>query len=346
MDKKWKIVLAALSIIIAIAILVFVQFYAKAYKGNVKDFGNQRVYLYLKERSTIEDVFSQLSDIGALNDLESFKWMAEFMEYDHRIIPGKYRIIKGESNYHFIKRLRGGSQDGVNVTFINQRTISDLAHQVCSKIDVDSVEFVTLLRNEAFLDSLGFKPQNIISMFIPNTYQFMWATNARKFIVRMKREYKTFWNESRLAKASRIGLSPDEVATLASIVDEETNKIDEKPIVAGLYINRIKRGIPLQADPTIKFALGDFGRKRILTVDLGVNSLYNTYKNLGLPPGPIRMPSVEGIDAVLNYSEHKFIFMCAKEDLSGYHNFATSLHQHNINAQKYQRAIHQMGIKR
>lgn len=346
MDKKWKIVLAALSVIIVIAISVFVQFYAKAYKPNVKDFGDKRVYLYLKEQSTIDDVFSQLSVLGALNDLESFKWMAEFMEYDHRIIPGKYKIIKGESNYHLIKRLRSGSQEGVNVTFINQRTIPDLAHQVCSKIDVDSVEFVSLLRNETFLDSLGFKSHNVIAMFIPNTYQFMWATTARKFIVRMKREHKAFWNESRLAKASRIGLKPDEVATLASIVDEETNKIDEKPVVAGLYINRIKRGIPLQADPTIKFALGDFARKRILTVDLGVDSPYNTYKNLGLPPGPIRMPSVEGIDAVLNYSEHKFIFMCAKEDLSGYHNFATSLHQHNINAQKYQRAIHQMGIKR
>ncbi len=345
MSKK---VIISLSVAGAIALLLLIIgnfYYQRAFKANIICDTKVGNFLYIKEGDNLDDVIAQLTAAKFLIDDDSFEWMAKYMEYDARIIAGKYKIINGESNYHFIKRLRNGEQAPVNLTFINLRTINDLAHAVCRKIDVDSTQLVTLLSNSQFLDTLGFNKATVISMFIPNTYQFMWPTNAKKFLVRMKYEYTVFWDSSRLTKAKELNFTPLEAATLASIVDEESNKNDEKPIIAGLYINRIQQRIPLQADPTIKFALNDMARKRILTADLAINSPYNTYKILGLPPGPIRIPSVQGIDAVLNYQRHNYIFMCAKEDFSGYHNFSRSLEQHNCNARKYQRALQMMGVK-
>ena len=201
-----------------------------------------------------------------------------------------------------------------------------------------------LLNDSVYCDSLGFTPETINALFIPNTYEIYWNISADKFIRRMKREYDAFWTPERLKKAEEIGLTPVEASILASIVEEETAASDEYPIVAGLYINRLHAGIPLQADPTVKFAVGDFSLQRILFEHLEIDSPYNTYINTGLPPGPIRIPSKKGIDSVLNYTKHNYIYMCAKEDFSGTHNFASNYADHMANARKYWKALNERKI--
>jgi UPF0755 protein len=233
----------------------------------------------------------------------------------------------------------------VGVTFNNLRTREDLAGKISRYLQTDSLSIINLFYNEALIQRFGFTPQTFKAMFIPNTYEFYWTTNALGFAERMKSEYDRFWNKQRLEKAHFAGLNQVEVIILASIVQAETAKTDELSRVAGLYINRLKRGQLLQADPTVKYALGNFGLKRILNVHLEVESPYNTYKYAGLPPGPINFPEISTIDAVLNYEHHDYLYMCAKEDFSGYHNFAKTLNQHNLNALKYQKALNENGIR-
>ena len=210
---------------------------------------------------------------------------------------------------------------------------------------IDSVDIAQLLTDTAYIHSIGYTKETLPALFIPNTYEVYWDMSAKDFIQRMEKENKAFWNTDRMEKAKAIGLSPIEVATLASIVEEETANNEEKPMVAGLYINRLKRGMLLQADPTIKFSLQDFGLKRILYKHLEVKSPYNTYKNAGLPPGPIRIPSIRGLESVLNHAKHNYLYMCAKEDFSGTHNFAVTSAQHAANARKYQQALNRRGIR-
>ena len=224
------------------------------------------------------------------------------------------------------------------------RTVQDLAGRISQQLMLDSVTLLSALKDEKKVESLGFDTNTVVAMFIPNTYEVYWNTSLDNLLTRMKKEYNTFWNESRKAKAKNIGLSPVEVSTLASIVEEEATYSDEYPIVAGLYLNRLKRGQRLQADPTVKFAVGDFSLRRILFVHLDVESPYNTYRNDGLPPGPIRIPSIKGIDATLSPADHKYLFMCAKDDLSGRHNFATTHAEHMRNAARYQRALNEKKI--
>ena len=211
---------------------------------------------------------------------------------------------------------------------------------------LDSVTIHEFLTSKVFIENLGYTLETFPTLILPNTYELYWNIEPEQFFIRMMRERKKFWNEERLAKAKALNMTPEEVATLASIVDEETNNNAEKPIVAGLYINRLKHNIPLQADPTVKFAIGDFTRKRILNADLEVESPYNTYKNPGLPPGPIRIATIAGIESVLNHAKHNYIYMCAKEDFSGTHNFAVTLAEHNANARRYQAALNKLNIKK
>ena len=211
---------------------------------------------------------------------------------------------------------------------------------------LDSLELSEFTTTPIYYKNIGYEKETLPSLFIPNTYEVYWDIKPEYLMIRLMKERRKFWNEDRLAKAKALNMTPEEVATLASIVDEETNNNAEKPIVAGLYINRLKRNIPLQADPTVKFALGDFARKRILLADLEVESPYNTYKRTGLPPGPIRIATIAGIESVLNYARHDYIYMCAKEDFSGTHNFATTLSQHNANARRYQEALNKLNIKK
>ena len=211
---------------------------------------------------------------------------------------------------------------------------------------LDSIELAEFTKQTIYISRIGYTKETLPSLFLPNTYEVYWDIKPERLMIRFMEERRKFWNNERLAKAEKLGLTKEEVATLASIVDEETNNNEEKPIVAGLYLNRLKRGIPLQADPTVKYALGDPTRRRILNKDLEVESPYNTYKNTGLPPGPIRIATTQALESVLNYKKHDYLYMCAKEDFSGTHNFAKTLGEHNANARRYQQALNARNIKK
>jgi len=243
-----------------------------------------------------------------------------------------------------VNKLRAGEQEPLDVTFNYARFKEDLAGKVSRYIQADSLSILQLFDDKKKIEEFGFTPETFKSMFIPNTYEFYWTTSADEFAARMKREYDRFWNETRRQKAKAIGLTPVEVTTLASIVQEETVKSDELNRVAGLYINRLKRGMLLQADPTVKFAVGDFSLRRVLNVHLEIDSPYNTYRNAGLPPGPINFPEVSAIEAVLDYEEHNFLYMVAREDFSGYHNFSRTLAEHNRHAARYRAALNERRI--
>jgi UPF0755 protein len=261
-------------------------------------------------------------------------------------IPTAYKITKGWCNNQLINMLRAGIQMPVNVTFNNIRLREELAARLSRYLEPDSMVFLRVLNDEKIANDLGFTCESLPMLIIPNTYEFYWNTSPEKFLKRMKWEYDRFWNESRKKKAAELGLSPLQVVTIASIVQEETNMNDEKSRIAGVYINRLKRGWPLQADPTVKFAINNFLIKRVLKEYLSVDSPYNTYKYAGLPPGPINFPDIVSVDAVLNAEKHNLMYFCAKDDFSGYHNFAKTLTEHNRNALRYQNALNNSKIWR
>jgi len=305
----------------------------------------QTTYIYIYPDRDFNNLCRQLQDSAACKNISTFKQVAQFMKYPGVMKTGRYAIDPGMNNLDLIRRLRNGSQEPVKITFNNIRIKRDLANRLSEQLMINSDELLTLMEDASFCESLGFTPQSIKTMFIPNTYEVYWNISAENLMQRMKREYDAFWNESRRNKANRIGISTMEVAILASIVEEESAVKDEYPVIAGLYINRLHKGIPLQADPTVKYALGNFALQRVLNEHLRVESPYNTYLNSGLPPGPIRIPSITGIDAVLNYDKHNYLYMCAKEDFSGRHNFAVTLAEHNRNANRYRAALNQLGIR-
>ena len=325
-----------------IAIILGTQYYNRIYKENSKIMG----YLYIPTGSEFKDVINILKQDSLLIDVDSFEWLALKKNYQNHVYAGKYRIDSSMNNNDLVNRLRSGYQEPVKLIFNSVRTREQLAGKISNQIEADSVSLVELFYNDSLIESYGFKQETFTSIFLPNTYEFWWNTSAKGFVNRMHSEYSRFWNDERLKKAKRLNLTPEEVTTLASIVDEETYYNSEMPRVAGLYINRLRKRIHLQADPTLKFALGDFTIKRVLNVHKQIDSPYNTYKRYGLPPGPISIPSIAAIDAVLNYESHNYLYMCAKPDFSGYHNFAKTLSQHNINAREYQRALNKERIWR
>ena len=270
--------------------------------------------------------------------------MAKYRDYPRNIHTGRYAIQPGENVYHVFSRLYRGYQDPINLTIGSVRTLDRLARSIGKQLMIDSAEVAKVMNDSLFQHKLGYNKETIPCLFIPETYQVYWDMSVTDLFERMQKEHQKFWNQERLNKATAIGMTPAEVCTLASIVEEETNNNPEKPMVAGLYINRLHSDMPLQADPTIKFALQDFGLRRITNAHLSVDSPYNTYRNLGLPPGPIRIPSPIGLDAVLNYVKHDFIYMCAKEDFSGTHNFASNYADHMKNARKYWNALNERKI--
>jgi UPF0755 protein len=267
------------------------------------------------------------------------------MKYPENIKPGKYEIDSKLNYLELIRMLRSGKQVPVKLTFNNIRLKTDFAERIGAQLMFDSSTLLERLNDSTVDADLGFDAETILTMFIPNTYEMYWNTSVDDFLERMKKEYKRFWTQERLEKAEEIHLSPVEVSVLASIVEEETARKAEFPVVAGLYINRLRKGMLLQADPTVKFAVGDVTLKRILNYHLQIDSPYNTYKNPGLPPGPIRLPSISAIDGVLNYREHAYLYMCAKEDFSGEHNFAVTLSEHSANARRYQEALNKNHIR-
>lgn len=266
-------------------------------------------------------------------------------KYDQQIHTGAYRFDASINTLTLFRRLSSGHQTPVKVVIPSVRTLARLTRSLDRQLMPDSTEFARLVGDSAFCASLGFSLETMPALFIPNTYEAYWNTDAEAFIRRMKKEYERFWTQERKDKAQACGLTPVEVSTLASIVEEETANKSEMPMVAELYLNRLQAGMPLQADPTIKFSLQEFGLRRILHKHLEVESPYNTYKHAGLPPGPIRIASIQGIESVLNHAQHDYLYMCAKEDFSGTHNFAATFAEHQANARRYQQALNKRNIR-
>jgi UPF0755 protein len=308
--------------------------------------GKEKIVIFIPTGSSYDDVKDSLRAHLTVENWKIFEWIAEKKNYPRLIKPGKYVIDRSISYPALINLLRSGAQTTVNVTFSNIRTINELAGRIGPQIEADSAQIVAFLNNQDNYRNDGFKRENIISVFIPNTYKLYWNTTAVGLYNRMMKEYNKFWNKERLEKAREKNLSRSEVAILASIIDDEVARAEEKPRIAGVYLNRLKRGIPLQSCPTIKFALNDFTITRVLDKYLLVDSPYNTYKHNGFPPGPIRCPTIEGLDAVLNAEKHDYLFFAAKADFSGSHNFSKTLAEHNRYAALYQKELDKRKIFR
>lgn len=340
--KKKKIVIGALLALIFMGAactgtgyyyLLAPQFYPK-----------KTTYIHIDRDDTVDSIYNKLKSKGNPKSLTGFHWMAQYRKYPQNIHTGRYAIRPKENVYHVFSRLYRGYQEPMNLTIGSVRTLDKIARSAGKQLMIDSAEIARTMNDSIFQQKIGYTAETMPSLFIPDTYQVYWDMSVEEFFERMQKEHQKFWNQERLAKATAIGLTATEVSTLASIVEEETNNNQEKPMVAGLYINRLHAGMPLQADPTIKFALQDFGLRRITNAHLETNSPYNTYLNTGLPPGPIRIPSPIGLDAVLNYTRHNYIYMCAKEDFSGTHNFASNYAEHVRNAREYWNALNERKI--
>lgn len=313
------------------------------------NFNNEEAFVYVASDAGFEDVKSTLEPL--LTDLETFEQIAERKGYSSNIKAGKYAIKKGMNNNDIINTLRSRNLP-IKLAFNNQERVHDLAGRIASQIEADSLSLLLAFQDKGFLSDNGFDDETKLSMFLPNSYEFFWNTSAEEFRDRMLKEYKAFWNESRMEKARSLNLSPNEISALASIVHKETAKVDERPRVAGLYLNRVRKKMFLQADPTVIYAIkkstGNYDTviKRVLYKDLEIDSPYNTYKYTGIPPGPITMPDISAIDGVLNSEKHNYLYMVANVKNFGYHKFAESLAQHNQNKVQYIRWINEQNITR
>lgn len=345
MGKAARISMLVVFVGLVSMVLVVWKMYSRVFVSNV-EMEEPHVIFYIPSGSDFSDVEKALIGQGILLNARSFRWVAEKKAYTERVKPGRYKIRDGLSNNDLVNLLRAGRQDPVMVVFNSVRTLEGVAGKVARYLEQDSAAFAEYLVSAELPEKYGFEAETFTSMFIPETYEFFWNTSPEIFAERMNEEYEKFWSGERDRKAERVGMSREEVITLASIVDEETSVDEENPRVAGLYINRLEQGIALQADPTLKFALGDFSIQRILNEDKEIDSPYNTYKFRGLPPGPISIPSVAAIDGVLDHEKHRYIFMCAKADFSGRHAFARTYEQHLKNARAYQRELNKRRIYR
>ncbi len=340
--KLNKIVIIVFAVAFVFAGLRGYQLFQYIFEENVKNPGA----ISIPKEASFQQVLDSLDSADILINEKAFRWVSKRKDYPQFIKPGKYVFYEGMNTNQMVNMLKAGNQKPVSVIFNNLRFIDDLAGKVSSYIEPDSITLLDYLTNEEVIKELGFDKHSFHAMFIPNTYEFYWTTTPEQFTKRMKAEYDRFWTKERLEKAEKLKLTPIQVSTIASIVQEESLRKKEKLRIAGLYINRINRGMLLQADPTIKFALGDFGIKRVLNKHLEIDSPYNTYKNKGLPPGPINFPEVSSIEAVLNAEKHSYLYMCASDQFDGTHNFARTLREHNANARKYQRALNKNKIWR
>lgn len=300
--------------------------------------GKQDRVFFIPIGADFKYVQKEFHENNITQDLMSFSFLSRLMSYRDHVKPGRYVLRAGMTNIETIRLLRAGIQEPVKITFNNVRRVRDLSEKITKNLNMKPAQFEAALIDFT-MSSKQFNKDNILCMFIPNTYEVYYNVDPDELVERMFKEYQNFWTEERKNKAENIGLTLMEVSILASIVQAESVKPDEAPVIAGLYINRLKKGIALQADPTLVFAVGDFTLKRVLNEHKEIDSPYNTYKYPGLPPGPINMPEINSLNAVLNYKKSDYIYMCAKEDFSGYHNFTSSYKKHMDNAIKYQRAL-------
>ncbi|MCU4175109.1 endolytic transglycosylase MltG [Carboxylicivirga sp. N1Y90] len=345
-SNKLLVLLLITLILLCVGIFMGRKYYAYIFSPNISISESQNGFLHIPTGTDYKGLIKLLEQGDFLIKTDGFEWVAKQKKYGSNIKAGKYRLRNNMSNNDLVNLLRSGNQTAVKLTFNNIRTKEELAGVISKYIEADSTSLLYCFQDETILMDYGFNNPTCLGLFIPNTYEFWWNTSAEGFVKRMHQEYEKFWTKERKELAQKAKLTPQEVSALAAIVDEETIKADEKPMVAGLYINRLNKKVRLQADPTVKYALGDFSIQRVLKKDLEIDSPYNTYKYGGLPPGPIRIPSINGLEAVLNHSKHKYMYMCAKEDFSGYHNFALTLKQHNQNAAKFHKALQKRRIYR
>ncbi|MBI1183134.1 endolytic transglycosylase MltG [bacterium] len=331
--KKWIIISILLVALIVGGLAAF------GYLKIMKPVVPEKTDLFIKTGTNMAQLRQQLIDEKVVSDISAFDVAAKLLRYENRVFPGKYILEKNWTAFKLVRKLRSGDANPVRVTFHNVRRLEDVAGKVAPYIEADSLELLNAMKNSELWKKYGVTDA-VFCHIIPNTYEFFWNTSGDEFVERMAKESAKFWNDERSAKAAEIGLTPCQVVNLAAIVQEEQSAIlSEQPRIAGLYINRLNQKMLLQADPTLKFAAGDFSIKRVLNYHKQIESPYNTYKYLGLPPGPIVIPEISAIEAVLKYEKHDYIYMCAKEDFSGYHNFSKTLSQHTINALKWQRAL-------
>ena len=343
--KKRKIFLLAMVVFSVLLTSFSFYFYQMFYGANIL-IEQADTSITIEYGEGFDEVRNKFYDANIINDPISFSFVSKTMGYQDLVKPGVYYLKSGMSNLEAVRMLRAGDQMPVRITFNNVRLKHELAEKITDNTGIQPTEFEALLNDDAFLEKYGVNTENVMTLFLPNTYEVYWTIKPEELFSKMAEEHKKFWTADRLAKAKALDLTPVQVSVLASIVQAESIKNDERPTIAGLYLNRLERNIALQADPTLVYALGDFTIQRVLNEHKRVQSPYNTYLNRGLPPGPINLPTISSIDAVLNYEKHDYIYMCAKEDFSGYHRFAKTLVQHNKNAALFQKALNERRIFR
>ena len=336
--KKLRLPLRIVAMVAGVFIVLYAAFYGKAVES-------EKV-IYISSTTQYGDIAEELrSSLRSLLHRKAFDFYAKRLNLAERLKAGRYLLSEGESVIRVVRKLALGEQAPVKLVVGEARTLPQLAGKLSKQIEADSATLLRVMRNKQIRKELGYVKDSLVAMFIPNTYEVYWAVTPEQLLQRMKREYNAFWSEGRTAKLKRCRLSKYEVMTLASIVYEETKNREEMTKIAGVYINRLRRKIALQACPTVKYAMGDFALQRILHKHLTYRSPFNTYINRGLPPAPICIPSIEAIDAVLNYTEHDYLYFCARPEFDGRHNFARTLKEHNANAKKYAAAISKLTIE-
>ncbi|MEP2935054.1 MAG: endolytic transglycosylase MltG [Gilvibacter sp.] len=343
-----KVVLAILLVGVLVG-AVFSYYIYNTIFGENTAFNNEVAHIYIPTDATFSDVLEDISPL--LKNVDSFVTTANKKGYSSNVKPGHYTIEKGMNNNEIINSIRSNNIP-VTVRFNNQERLENLAGRIANQLEADSLSLLNSMKDPAFLSANGFSEQTALAMYVPNSYELYWNSSPEQFRDKMLQGFTSFWNDERIKKASDLGLTKQEVVSLAAIVQKETAKVDERPRVAGVYVNRIKRGMPLQADPTVIYAKklteNNFDQtiKRVLYRDLEIDSPYNTYKNTGVPPGPITMPDISALNAVLNYEKHDYIFFVANVQKFGYHKFAKTLAQHNRNKQEYVQWINSQGVNR
>lgn len=331
---RWRVAAVIVGVLVVVALYSLFSSFS----------GSKERIVYIDSNDNIDSIYDKVCADSRFPSGSTFRLLASVTGYPHHIRTGRYDVGSDARVLTVFRNLRNGNQTPMRVTIPVLRTARDLADLLGRELKAPADSFYAALTDSALLAVYGKTPATAVCLFIPNTYEFYWTLSPKALLARMNRESKAFWTPARLHKAEADSLTPDQVITVASIVEQETAYNPEKPMVAGMYLNRIRKHMPLQADPTVKFALGNFALRRIMNEHLRVNSPYNTYKNEGLPPGPICIPSVTTIDAVLDHARHDYLYMCAKEDFSGSHNFAVTYAEHLKNAAKYSAALNARGI--
>ncbi len=339
-------ILIPTAILMALVLATGGWFYYQVFHKKIAPKNEQGCPMYVYPETTWAELHQTLQDCFGIKENFIFEHLVRYKNLPETFKPGHYRFDKPLSANSLVNKLKSGQQNPVKVVFNSVRNLSELAGIVGNQMMFDSLQLIQMLKDPATVQDYGFSGENLATMFIPNTYEVYWTMSVNDFVRRMNSEYKKFWSQQRVEKAKKLNLSPIEVSILASIVEKETAVRSEMPVVAGVYLNRLRIRMPLQADPTVVFASGDFGARRVTNKMSAIDSPYNTYKKQGLPPGPICIPASFSIDAVLNYQMHDYLYFCASPKMDGTHIFAKTLRQHNQNAEEYRRMLNKMRIYR